>query len=91
MEYVRRIYKFISSMKTGLIVLVLIGVASAIGSALLPRTFYQTPVFKLLLFLLLLNMFLCTSNRIRLTVRLLLAAPTSKAWYRNLGRSVCDE
>jgi len=85
MEYVRRIYKFISSMKTGLIVLVLIGVASAIGSALLPRTFYQTPVFKLLLFLLLLNMFLCTSNRIRLTVRLLLAAPTSKAWYRNLG------
>ena len=36
MEYVRRIYKFISSMKTGLIVLVLIGVASAIGSALLP-------------------------------------------------------
>ncbi|MGE5543350.1 MAG: cytochrome c biogenesis protein ResB [Bacillota bacterium] len=78
-------YSFISSMKTGLAVLVLIGLASAIGSAVLPQTFYQTPVFKLLLLLLLLNMVLCTFNRIKRTIRFLLARPGSNAWFRNLG------
>jgi len=85
MEYVRKVFKFISSMKTGLIVLVLIGLVSAIGSAIFPRTFFETLFFKLLLLLLLLNMFLCTVNRIRLTVRSLLAGPGRTGWYRNWG------
>lgn len=49
-------------MKTGLVLLVLIGLASALGSAVLPDVFFNTILFKILLLLLLLNMALCTIN-----------------------------
>lgn len=58
-----KIYYFISSMKTGLALLVLIGLASALGSSIMPGTFYQSFPFKLLLLLLFLNMAFCTINR----------------------------
>ena len=80
-----RIYNFISSMKTGLVLLLLIGLASAIGSSLLPSTFFQTPLFELLLLLLLVNMILCTINRIKRTSRVLISKPGSRVWLRQLG------
>lgn len=80
-----RIYNFISSMKTGLVLLLLIGLASAIGSSLLPYTFFQTPFFELLLLLLLFNMILCTINRIKRTYRVLIAKTGSRVWLRQLG------
>jgi len=48
-----------SEMKTGLVLLILIGVSSALGSIIAPTTFYNLRGFQLLLFLLLLNMTLC--------------------------------
>jgi hypothetical protein len=41
----KKIYRTISSMKTGLILLLLIALASALGSALLPDVFFNTVVF----------------------------------------------
>ncbi|HHV34186.1 MAG TPA: cytochrome c biogenesis protein ResB [Syntrophomonadaceae bacterium] len=64
MDAVKRIYRFLSSMKTGLTLLVLVGLASALGSAFLPDTFFDTLFFKLLLIFLLINMLLCTANRL---------------------------
>ena len=80
-----KIYNFISSMKTGLFLLLLIGLASAIGSSLLPSTFFQTPLFELLLLLLLVNMILCTINRIKRNSRVLISNPGSRVWLRQLG------
>ncbi|MBL4953937.1 cytochrome c biogenesis protein ResB [Neobacillus sp. YIM B02564] len=60
----KEIYRIISSMKTGLCLLVLIGLVSAVGSMVFPGGFFNTFVFKLLLLLLLLNMMLCTINRV---------------------------
>ncbi|HEX3011157.1 MAG TPA: cytochrome c biogenesis protein ResB [Syntrophomonadaceae bacterium] len=60
----KKIYRTISSMKTGLIMLVLIALVSALGSALLPDAFFNTVIFKGLLLLLFLNMILCTLNRL---------------------------
>lgn len=80
-----RFYSFISSMKTGLFLLFLIGGTAAVGSSVLPDTFYQIPVFKLFLLLLLINMTLCTYNRIKLTSRVLLKRPGARVWFRQLG------
>ncbi|NLV17587.1 MAG: cytochrome c biogenesis protein ResB [Syntrophomonadaceae bacterium] len=85
MQAMHRIFNFISSMKTGLVLLLLIGLAAAAGSSFLPRTFYQIPAFKLLLLLLLLNMSLCTVKRFRQTSRILLSKTGSRVWFRNLG------
>lgn len=85
MRVLHRIYNFMSSMKTGLLLLLLIGLASAIGSSALPGTFFHTPVFRFLLILLLLNLVLCTVNRVKQTARVLLNRPGSKVWYRSLG------
>lgn len=60
----KQVYRSISSMKTGLILLGLVGLASAIGSAVMPVTFFRTLPFKLLLLLLFLNMASCTVNRL---------------------------
>jgi cytochrome c biogenesis protein len=59
-----RIYKLISSMTAGLILLALIGIASAIGSSLWPDIFFKTAAFRILLLLLFINMTLCTGNRL---------------------------
>lgn len=80
-----RIYRFISSMRTGLVLLILIGAASALGSSFLPKTFYQSPIFKVLLLLLLLNMAFCTINRAKRTYRILLTKPGSRVWLRQWG------
>lgn len=55
-------YKFVSSMTTGLVLLALIGLASAVGSSLWPENFFQTWPFRLLLLFLFINMALCTIN-----------------------------
>jgi len=80
-----RFYSFISSMKTGLFLLLLIGAASAVGSSLLPNTFYQLAGFKLLLLLLLVNMTLCTFNRVKRSYRVLTKRFGSRVWFRQLG------
>ncbi|MGB4504486.1 MAG: cytochrome c biogenesis protein ResB [Syntrophaceticus sp.] len=64
MDAVKRVYRFLSSMKTGLTLLVLVGLVSVLGSAFLPDTFFDTLLFKLLLIFLLINMLLCTTNRL---------------------------
>ncbi len=48
-----------SGMKTGLVLLIVIGASSALGSIIAPTTFYNLWGFQLLVFLLLLNMTLC--------------------------------
>ncbi|HQA07312.1 MAG TPA: cytochrome c biogenesis protein ResB [Syntrophomonadaceae bacterium] len=85
MQGFNRFYSLVSSMKTGLFLLFLIGVTAAVGSSVLPGSFYQIPVFKLLLLLLLINMILCTFNRIKLTYRVLLKRFGSRVWFRQLG------
>lgn len=60
-----RFYNFISSMNAGLILLGLIGIASAIGSSLWPEMFFKTVYFRLLLLLFFVNMALCTFNSIK--------------------------
>ncbi|NPV91353.1 MAG: hypothetical protein HPY50_11350 [Firmicutes bacterium] len=64
METVKRIYRLASAMKTGVVLLVLIGLASALGSAVFPDSFFDTGVFRALILLLFLNMALCTFNRL---------------------------
>jgi len=85
MAIMQQIYKFISSMKTGLVLLLMIGLASAAGASLLPGTFFKTAFFEALLVLLLLNMTLCTVNRLKTTCRLLLKHVGSRAWFRQAG------
>lgn len=51
-------------MKTGLVLLALIALASALGSAIMPEVFFRTLLFKSMLFLITLNMLLCTLNRL---------------------------
>lgn len=57
-----RFFKFVSSMTTGLVLLALIGIASAVGSSLWPENFFQAWSFRLLLLFLFINMALCTIN-----------------------------
>ncbi|MGB4702140.1 MAG: hypothetical protein WBI01_06545, partial [Syntrophomonadaceae bacterium] len=85
MQSFYRLYSIASSMKTGLVLLFLIGITAAVGSSVFPGNFYQIPVFKLLLMLLLVNMILCTFNRIKLTFRVLLKRFGRRVWYRQLG------
>ncbi len=60
-----KIYSYLSSMRVGIFLLVAIGVTSAIGSSLIPASFYRSFTFQLLLVLLLINMTLCTTNQLR--------------------------
>lgn len=63
-KYLKQVFNFIASMKIGLVLLGLIGLASALGSGILPDTFFYTFPFRLLLFLLFINMTFCTINQI---------------------------
>jgi len=65
MKILKKIYNFVSSMKFGLLLLVLIGVYCAIGSLFFEAIFFKTIVFQLLLFILLLNMVLCVISQLR--------------------------
>lgn len=64
MARLKKVYRLLSSMKTGLVLLVVIGLASVLGSAVMPEVFFTTIWFQGMLSLLLLNMALCTINRI---------------------------
>lgn len=59
-----RLFNWISSMKTGLILLTLIGIISAIGSSIWPD-FFKTSGFRFLLLLLLINMAFCTGKSVQ--------------------------
>lgn len=61
----KKMMGFLAAMQTGLVLLVLVGLAAALGSAFLPDTFYKTIIFKILLGLLFFNLLLCTSRQIR--------------------------
>lgn len=71
MPYFKKFNRFVSSMKVGLILLGLIGLVAAIGTAISPQTFYHTPPFKLLLVLLSINMGFCTCEQIYKFVQVL--------------------
>lgn len=81
-----RLYNFISSMTTGLVLLALIGIASAIGSSLWPENFFQTIPFRLLLLCLFVNMTLCTINSLNRFLKR--RVQISKNWHlllRSIG------
>lgn len=83
MEILKKVYRYLSSMKTGLVLLVLVGSAAAVGSAFLPDVFFNTWLFKLLLIILSVNMVLCTANRfILLKSRL---KKNRNKWFREIG------
>ncbi len=84
MDILKRVYRFLSSMKTGLTLLVLVGLASVLGSSFLPDTFYDTSVFKFLLFFLLVNMFFCTANRLIL-FRSGFQMKVKRGWRKHVG------
>lgn len=52
-------------MTAGLVLLALIGIASAVGSSLWPDVFFKTFPFRVLLLLLFINMALCTINTLK--------------------------
>ncbi|MEN6460987.1 MAG: cytochrome c biogenesis protein ResB [Syntrophomonas sp.] len=86
MASAKRIYRSISSMKTGLVLLVLIALASALGSAFLPDVFFNTVLFKCLLLLLFLNMVLCTINRLNRFKSGFIKGTKSRQWLpRQIG------
>lgn len=60
-----KLYNFFSSMKTGLILLGLIGLTSALGSGLWPDIFSRTTFFKVLILLLFINMALCSGSQVK--------------------------
>ncbi len=64
MQGLKSLYNFVSSMKVGLILLALVGIASAIGASLLPNHFFHTTPFLVLLLLLFINMGFCTFNQL---------------------------
>lgn len=76
---IRKIFNFMAARQTGLGLLVLVGLAAALGSAFLPDTFFKTIVFKTLLGLLFLNLLLCTSRQFR-GLRKALGHPVSSLW-----------
>ncbi len=55
--------KNISSMKTGLVLLALLAIFSAIGSSIFPDMFHRLLLFNALIILLFINLGLCTLNR----------------------------
>lgn len=69
MGAIKGLYRTVSSMKAGLILLGAIGLMSGVGSVLLPKSFYQAVYFRILLLLLLLNMTLCTVNQLKKYLR----------------------
>jgi cytochrome c biogenesis protein len=73
-------------MSAGLILLALIGIASAIGSSLWPDVFFQTAAFRLLLLLLFINMALCTANRLNSFLKQRgIITKNRYIWLRNTG------
>ncbi|UWG96757.1 cytochrome c biogenesis protein ResB [Dehalobacter sp. DCM] len=64
MNQFKKIYHKVTGMKTGLALLALIGLVSMLGSLIMPEVFYHSPLFKILLALITLNLFFCTINRI---------------------------
>ena len=63
MSILKTIHSSLSSMRTGIILLAMIGLISAIASTFLTESFFQSSIFKYSLILLLVNMTLCTINQ----------------------------
>ncbi len=74
-NFIWKILKSFSSMKTGVLLLALLALFSAVGSTVLPDSFSQLILFNILIILLFLNLGICTFNRY-LQVRKLLGAGT---------------
>lgn len=72
-DFLKNILRVASSMKTGLTLLAILGIFSALGSSLLPDLFYRLRLFEILIILILINLGLCTGNRILKTKKLLLS------------------
>jgi len=68
MVTLRKLVSFLYSMKAGLFLLATIGIISAIGSYFVPKTYYRSNIFELLV-LLFLNMTFCTVNQLNIYFR----------------------
>ncbi|NLO22526.1 MAG: cytochrome c biogenesis protein ResB [Syntrophomonadaceae bacterium] len=64
-ELFGKIFKSFSSMKTGVLLLALLALFSAVGSTALPDRFNHLILFNILIILLFLNLGICTFNRYR--------------------------
>lgn len=84
MAVLKELYKKYSSMKTGLVLLVSIGLISALGSGFFPESFPHTVLFRVLILLLFINMVLCTTNQINRFFKVL-NKNRNKTWFRQLG------
>lgn len=98
---VNKIWNLLSSMKLGIILLLLLAVASIVGTIWVPTdqygqqdftVYYNNPLFKLLLGLLALNLFVCSLNRWKAITSTLKGpkADVSEGFVKNLksGSSV---
>lgn len=82
----KKLYKTASSMKTGMILLLILVIFSALGASLIPSIFYKIPIFKLVLVLLLINLIFCTINRtIKLRKFILYGQKKLSAWMKVIG------
>ncbi len=82
MSRATRFYRVVSSVDTGLVLLFLIGLHTAVGSVAFPSGFFHAVVFRLLILLLLANLVLCTFAKLnRFVSRLLRGAAAANANY----------
>ncbi len=72
-DFFKTIFKLSSSMKLGLTLLAILGIFSALGSSLLPDLFFRLRLFQILIILIVINLGLCTGNRILKTKKVLLS------------------
>ncbi|MGE5422213.1 MAG: hypothetical protein ACM3QW_03030, partial [Ignavibacteriales bacterium] len=86
MQVLKEMYRKFSSMRTGLILLVSIGLMSALGSGFFPDIFPHTTLFRLLILLLFLNMVLCTTSQCkRFFKRIQKKRANNWPWLRQTG------
>lgn len=84
--FYKKLYDFISSMKTGLVLLGLIGLASALGSGILPVSFFHFLPFRILLLLMFTNMSLCIINQTsRILKRKYSRQNKNHPWFRQVS------
>lgn len=82
----KNLFKYFSSMKTGMVLLIMIGITAGIGSTFYPSVFPDIFIFKLLIALLFINMTLCTINRLyKLKWRFWTQFYKNQAGFRQLG------
>lgn len=77
---IKQVYDFLSAMKTGIFLLMIIGLISAIGTVINPNHFFHTTYFKALLLLLFINLGFCTINQVSKFIKVVSKGKSKKAY-----------